>query len=297
MSLIDYFQLASLCCASVWGVFFTAQSVARPSFNTTFGARLQQFDLTSWLQRWPDEFATLFDRVFGQRHLSWQRFYRSCLATTFALLVTLLAFLIVAGVSPSEYWANWKTSRYMVIWLVILPTVNFIPDYLSLIETRFLIGRLRSNPSLIRVVLFLCLDLGATATIFCIFYSLFYLLSSIPLSNLADYRWNDVVYAFRYTGSVLLKWSTSPELDINRVSRFETGIVYFTTFFTSVWLWLYVLAGIVAKILERILRYPWHWLKEGFLDLENKPLQSLGWVASGLVFIGFALASPLAVNW
>jgi len=43
------------------------------------------------MQNWPTMFAHWFDRVFGEKHLSWKCFFRSCLAFFAAvLLVTLV---------------------------------------------------------------------------------------------------------------------------------------------------------------------------------------------------------------
>ena len=43
------------------------------------------------MQNWPTLFANWFDRVFGEQHLSWKCFFRSCLASLSAvMLVTLV---------------------------------------------------------------------------------------------------------------------------------------------------------------------------------------------------------------
>src|SRR4051794_10741672 len=36
---------------------------------------------------WPDTFAKVFDRVFGEKHLSWKCFGRSCIATFVSLVI------------------------------------------------------------------------------------------------------------------------------------------------------------------------------------------------------------------
>src|ERR1700721_2657311 len=38
-------------------------------------------------QSWPDTFAKIFDRVFGETHLSWRCFVHSCLATLTACII------------------------------------------------------------------------------------------------------------------------------------------------------------------------------------------------------------------
>src|SRR4051812_21390386 len=45
------------------------------------------------MQPWPDTFAKVFDRVFGEKHLSWKCFWRSCVASYgFFLFVYLIGF-------------------------------------------------------------------------------------------------------------------------------------------------------------------------------------------------------------
>ena len=68
--------------------------------------------------------------------------------------------------------------------------------------------------------------------------------------------------------------------------NFPFGIFFYSTFFTSVWLWLYVIAAIILKGLKYfgvIVE------KAGTIfDLENKPISALGIVAS--IFVTFIFA-------
>ena len=59
------------------------------------------------------------------------------------------------------------------------------------------------------------------------------------------------------------------------------GIFFYSTFFTSVWVWLYAFSGLVVK-LAGYLGIGFNRLK-WFLDIENKPLHSLGIISMLLV--------------
>ncbi len=63
------------------------------------------------------------------------------------------------------------------------------------------------------------------------------------------------------------------------------GIFFGAAFFTSAWAWLYAMSGLVVKLAEYggrglgVLR--------NFLDIDKKPITSIGWVAMVLVSIGY----------
>jgi len=85
-------------------------------------------DLSLWLvrldpaavgqsvQRWPEHFAALFDRVFGKKHLSWRCFFRSSIASLLAFVLCTLIFMQAA---PGEWTAFLHESH--VVWLVHFP--------------------------------------------------------------------------------------------------------------------------------------------------------------------------------
>jgi len=65
------------------------------------------------------------------------------------------------------------------------------------------------------------------------------------------------------------------------------GIWLYSTYFTSVWVWLYALSGLAVRLTQFFgLRV--HRLK-GVLDIENKPLRSMGFVSIALVSLLFVV--------
>ncbi len=65
------------------------------------------------------------------------------------------------------------------------------------------------------------------------------------------------------------------------------GIWFYSTFFTSVWLWLYVISGLIVKvgIFSGILIGR----MRGIFDIDNKPLRSMGLVCILFVSIIFLI--------
>jgi hypothetical protein len=66
-----------------------------------------------------------------------------------------------------------------------------------------------------------------------------------------------------------------------RILGIPWGIFFYSTFFTSVWVWLYAVAGgllRLASYLGLVLRG-----LRGILDIQNKPLRSIGMVSNLLI--------------
>jgi hypothetical protein len=72
------------------------------------------------------------------------------------------------------------------------------------------------------------------------------------------------------------------------------GIFFYSTYFTSVWVWLYVLSGFVV-ILGRYLGLGFGFLKRIF-DIDNKPIRSLGYVSILLVTVVYLVAAPFVLT-
>ena len=63
------------------------------------------------------------------------------------------------------------------------------------------------------------------------------------------------------------------------------GIFFYSTFFTSAWIWLYALSGLALKTAQHI-GLGINCLKN-ILDIENKPIRSMGIVTIVLVSLLF----------
>jgi hypothetical protein len=111
------------------------------------------------LQPWPQTFAKVFDRVFGKRHLSWRCFWR-CILLSYAVFALALA-------SALMFSSDWKTGnvggvRFLILFLIVLFT-NAIPDYLSLLETRFILKLMIRWKRVGLIIVLLIIDLLFTA--------------------------------------------------------------------------------------------------------------------------------------
>ena len=69
------------------------------------------------------------------------------------------------------------------------------------------------------------------------------------------------------------------------------GPLFLTTFFTSIWLWLYCAAALLSKVLTKFNNGMG--LLVSMTDFESQPFRSLGFVSVVLVSLIFALFAPL----
>ena len=201
-------------------------------------------------------------------------------------------FFILAEATPLDY-AETRTPAFSWFWGVgILVLGNLVPDYLSNVETRFLLGKLERSRGWSVLVTFLVADLLFTAAVFLMLFPAYLHLILVQTHgrDIAD-------VSSAYIGAFRNFWAyiTNPGIDIIDTTRFDDQIQFFSTFFTSIWLWLFSSACILQSILAQPAGRLWVWLRSGFLDIENSPILVLGWVASGLVLVGFLLAAPLTM--
>jgi len=65
------------------------------------------------------------------------------------------------------------------------------------------------------------------------------------------------------------------------------GIYFYSTFFTSVWLWIYAISGFIVKLAQK-LNIGLTWFK-GKFDINQKPLRSMALVSIMIVTIIFVV--------
>ena len=175
---------------------------------------------------------------------------------------------------------------------VLFVILNPIADYCSIVETRLILFKIRSSGTRPAVVRLLFLDAALTILIVFVFFSLVWgagiLLTFVrPLSGALDAAFSiigaeptplseDFLLALRF--SVHDVWN-------GLVLCEEGGVLppyIYTTFFTSAWIWLYILARIAVQLLPGFTTH---------FPIAARPFQSIGLVVAfvaGLMFFGVA---------
>src|SRR5579862_6839633 len=132
----------------VWKFFERVENVLKDDTKLEIAVwLLNRKKLGSTFQNWPDTFAKIFDRLFGDRQFSRSFLLRSILAS-FVAFLTVIFLMFASGRWPwyplsfqllnVRYHLFVRDRQYIAIalpWLML----NIIGDYLSLILTRLVV--------------------------------------------------------------------------------------------------------------------------------------------------------------
>ena len=195
---------------------------------------------------WVYDFGRVFDKIYGKNHLSLRCFLTST-------LVSILSFMIIALVWIGQD-VLWLDVQNAFIYALIL---NVIPDYISLLETRWLLG-VKRIPMVIKLIIDVILS---------------YILLAVSVFGIAWATGYQSADAFEFFTSSLFLMDITFE-DPETPSFIE--VCFFatiTSYTTSIWLWLHGFAHMMVRFL-----YPFKWL-----EVEEKPLRAVGVVMSVLL--------------
>ena len=288
LSLESYAVAWAAVTGSVWFAFDKIEVAAGPEKKREACDWLFQGDLRQALRSVPSSFIYVFDEIFGERHLSWRCFLRSSLAS---LIAVTIAFTLWLAVTP-EAWSLFTDGNAALsfAFLILFAGVfNFVPDYLSLLETRWAIEWMEDSGHSVRILL---LDFILTALLSA---SLMYVAVEWiynPIQDIGSFprAWMSLARVDDYFGNVgfFVEWSGRRSVAI------PFGLFYYSAFVTSLWLWLYVLSVAAARVL---LGAPG---EGGFIlrasDVERHPFRSIGYVAVTIVSVFFGLGLPFVIR-
>lgn len=229
---------------------------------------LDRKPLTPAFQNWPDTFCKVFDRTFGKNHVSWTCFWRSAVASYAGV------FIVATYIDRSQGWPIFSYDG--IIDLVETGFwSNVLPDFISLIETRYVLGLMRRTNSGIVQLALIALDFVLTS-------SIALLTAHVVLSVI----WFDSPFSWKWSLSAILGHPT----DFHENHRWLSIII--PAFLTSIWLWLYALSGF---LLRGAYKFDMGFkLFNSKLDIEKKPLQSIGIVSATLLtgmYLGWVILS------
>jgi hypothetical protein len=271
---------------SVWALFALAEDHVSPQSRT---------QITDWLRcqtpSWPATFVAACDSVFGTPVVSVPCFLRACVASHIAAFLA----LCLSGVFYPG------TSGVMLVMLLLyapllmggLVLVNLLPGYISLLVNRCLLQRLSHShrPGCLGVGL--VLTSAATLTLALIACGLGFVV--VFVSSQAHLLRRPVAWIVGYVEFVL-KGTSGSMGALQEAVRLQPvvlpgiafpsfGIWFYAPCFPLVWMWLYVLSGTLIRCATAwgLLHTPGR--AGGLLDINARPLHTLGAVAAGLVSV------------
>jgi len=196
---------------------------------------------------WAFHFIRLFDGVFGRKHLSWRCFFRSGICS---LVAVVLAWSILGGFTDFSFRVQQESTLLNVLGLGVL--INVFADYLSLLETRWLLNILRKPRIFIVQLTMLLLDFILSALII---LSVIWLYLQTPFNDDEVYKISEIIGLFSlYT------------------------VFFYSTFLTSLWSWVFVSSTWIFRAFNQGRLYR-------LLDVEERPDLMLAVVSSLLVFL------------
>lgn len=242
---------------------YLAEIFLRDDLKRKISALILRESRDASIADWPSLFVDLFDSIFG--HKIWRlrfavgSFVASALSVT---LLTIVWFIFndaeedylpspdILLENPDEIFNIPFTVSVIVAMIAILGAlINLLPDYLSLIQSRYII-QLMCGKSWIVVLFLLGVDFVLTSVIiFIVVVALFGIMSG----SLVE-------------GAGLIVSGVAAMLSMDGFIGL-LGIFIFSTYLTSVWVWLYALSLFFMVTMFKI-----RFIRSGFLRIWNEDL-------------------------
>jgi len=277
----------------------TVEPLLRDEYRTKIASWVRGAKFSKAVEPWPKIASSLMDRVFGDKHLSWKCFIRSAIASSFVVL--LLFFVPRLPDFIDDPLLIYFLDETILIILIFAIFINFVPDYLSLLETRIIVHFLNRSDDGINFqssIMWLAIDFLITTCIvyfgFCLFgiflglSGQYHVYGKKPFSN----EWLQfTINGFFETIDILhtcFQYILGLNKDIGRERIYMPFII--STYLTSIWLWLYLVSGFVVRTAYRVERF------QDFIDktlkLDTHPLQVMALI---LVAVFSAIYWPVVL--
>lgn len=225
----------------------------------------------------PKWFIRAFDSIFGERHLTWRCFRRSCVASITAVFFMIIIYRLYDSSSWELIFFSvggrsliGLSAAIIIALFVITLIVNLVPDYLSLLETRWILSK-AENAGIMRLAMLLILDVIITGGIF-VFWS--------GISMYVFIR--GIMFSEGVHSSIDLFFEK-----VRYFTQFPIGIYFYAAYFTSIWFYLFTASSLVVKVIYSFGRFGNSAI--ALLDIDKKPFQSMGILAIALLTGFFAL--------
>ncbi len=272
--------------------------MVRVNSQSTPPAQSLKAQVTRWLKTtdpakvaagWLSTFVQIFDRVFSEKLLSWRCFRRSCIASMAAVLVVTLYW---AASRPREVLAIFTAGQAVdaaLSYIVLTLMLSLLPDYVSLLKSRKLIGWMNRSPRPRRLISGVALDLLGTVTLVALAWH-FHLLLKLSVLHGSEYP-RGLLFRLPIYLTVMVIFGS---FSLSAAPGYTPwGIWPWATLFTAAWATLYAVAGALL-ILARYLGIGLSGVRWG-LDVDGKPIAALGVGSMVVVAVLYLLA--LLAHW
>ena len=225
----------------VWFLFKITDKTLNETTRKTITDWLNNAELPVGVENWPNWFIAGFDEVFGRRHFSIRCFLMSCIVSlcfSFILFLVWIPHRQDVGIFGYPLLAMFSDYTAL-IFLYMLVFLNLLPDYLSLLETRYVLQLMKRAKPWMKG-LWLVIDSLTTFFIWLGGLWVFSVVYTGDILNVVDLLHDMEKY-------IIFFFEQDSNTDPYGVALF--GVFFYTTYFTSVWAWLFILSGWTIKCL------------------------------------------------
>ena len=216
--------------------------------------------------KWDDSIIIVFEKVFTKKIWSWKSFIRSIFVSLFLSLILWSFALLFIGDFNID--SDKDARDFLMTVFVIFTICNFVPDYVSIIETRFLLKFSKKYKLIWVDILIVIVDIILTT-----------LIISIALLVMGDVLFSSSILTGYMSLDYVEKTALIYELvTVGKDNLDALSLIFLipliTTYITSIWIWFHFSATLLLKLLNFT-----KWglnLSKKRLDIENKPFRSIG---------------------
>lgn len=289
IEVLSFFGTWIAVCVGLIALFREGEKVMSGESRAAVSDWLLQENFAERQTNWPKTFVALFDALFTRRHFSWTCFQRSALTSIGVITLLFVGFMGFGLLTAPE---NLSDLAEITALLGIPIALNVVIDYTSLYETRWILGRMgQSNHSVVHV-LYLGVDLVLTALCVILPVSVLQIFGLGVMTEFSVWTsafWYQMLSALVNMAELFVTFTTQELGEIPRVM----SVMLFSTMFTSVWVWLYVVSGMLLRILRPISE-SLEWMKY-HLNVEAQPLHTMGMILAVLTSLGFVISAPFVL--
>lgn len=276
VSVTGFFGCWLTALATVWKLCNTAQDQFSNNSKSYVAAWLLETRSILPALRWAAMLQSLFESSFGTRQLSVKCLRRSIAASCAFLLLVVFFWAAIRPAEAAVSFTQGNASVRFMLAATMLAVFNFIPDYLSIAQTRYSIAAFERCHKLI------C-SAGILTTNFLLALAIGIVAYVVIMKSLGS-EISDLVQGF---------WYVILPLHPHAPGVVPLGAFFYTTLLTTLGLWLFALASVVlrsAMLLDALqARLPI------LIDVQSKPYTALGVVSMILVSCGFVVFGALLI--
>jgi hypothetical protein len=284
--------------AAILAAFWKLEDIISPAAKMALSDWIKRVNVSPSKGNWSTHFLTIFEIVFGSRPDTPQFLKRSCIASLCSVAVMLAVWY---SIHPSD--ANIVISHIDLdaLWYFVMMIlfVNIPADYLAYIKTYYILILMRGQNMLFCFVS-LFIDFSLTFFIFAVCAAFLFMAVKSGYGLGSDgWEWREaVIKKMSNTVGSILHTALSPAGLLLKTGYVEisippAGILLYSTFFTTAWALLHFISVVVTRLVL-LIGSGISWLK-WVLDIDERPLRSLGFIAGGLVAIAYWIVLAVAL--